>query len=231
MDLPLASASTRASARSLRHDIVDALRADIVCGRLTPGDRVLEVELARRFGVSRQPVREAIRSLEREGLLTSLPNRGTFVTRVSAEDALAIIDLRIELEGLAARRAVKHLTPGDARRLREIPKLMRQVARRADRAALVTLDLEFHELVLSRSQHHLLQAVLASLAVYTRGFIVHTKNYYGADLAQVATAHERLAEALVSGDPVRAEAAAQAHIREAAERLARLTERSPDDQA
>ena len=82
----------------------------IINGRLEPGERVLEVELARRFGVSRQPVREAIRTLEREGLLTSLPNRGTFVTRVSLDDAIAIQDIRAQLEGLAARLAVEHLT-------------------------------------------------------------------------------------------------------------------------
>jgi DNA-binding GntR family transcriptional regulator len=76
------------------------------------------VDLAHRFGVRRQPVREATRSLEREGLVTSLPNRGTFVTRVAAEDALAIIDIRIELEGLAARLAVQKFTPADTRRLR-----------------------------------------------------------------------------------------------------------------
>src|SRR5260370_39420143 len=83
-----------ARGRALRHDIADALRAEIISGRLEPGERVLEIDLARQFGVSRQPVREAIRTLEREGLLTSLPNRCTFVTRASLEDAIALQTIR-----------------------------------------------------------------------------------------------------------------------------------------
>ena len=69
---------------------------------------------------------------------------------------------------------------------------------------------------------------MASLAMYTRGFIVHTKNYYGRDLQQVATSHAELVEALLSHDPARAEAAAQAHIRRAAARLAQLDAAAAD---
>ena len=69
--------------RSLRHDIAEAIRQAIRDRRLAPGARILETDLAKRFTVSRQPVREAIRMLEHEGLLTSVPNRGTFVTRVT----------------------------------------------------------------------------------------------------------------------------------------------------
>ena len=88
---------------------------------------MLEIDLARQFGVSRQPVREAIRTLEREGLLTSLPNRGTFVTRVSLEDAIAIQDIRAQLEGLAARLAVG---PPDRRRLQALREIDQGDARR-----------------------------------------------------------------------------------------------------
>src|ERR1051325_505471 len=122
MDAP----SQLAHGRALRHAIADALRDEIIRGRLEAGERVLEIDLARRFGVSRQPVREAIRTLEREGLLTSLPNRGTFVTRVSLEDAIAIQDIRAQLEGLAARLAVAHLTSADFKRLRDLIKAMRE---------------------------------------------------------------------------------------------------------
>jgi len=208
--------------RSLRHDIAEALRQAIRDRRLAPGARILEVELARRFGVSRQPVREAIRMLEHEGLLTSVPNRGTFVTRVSVEDSIAICDVREELEGLAARLAVRNLTSADRERLLAIPGLMRQAAQEPDVNRLIELDLELHELVVARSGHRLLQEVLASIAVYSRGFIVHTKAYYDTDLEQVADSHEQLVAELVSGDPWRAEAAAQQHIREAAARLRRM---------
>jgi DNA-binding GntR family transcriptional regulator len=208
--------------RALRHDIADALRDEIVDGRLEPGERVLEVDLARRFGVSRQPVREAIRTLEREGLLTSLPNRGTFVTRVSPEDALAIQDIRAQLEGLAARLAIEHLTPADFKRMRDLIKDMRDAGKRRATHELVALDLEFHNLINSRSDHRLLLEVLASVGVYTRGFIVHTRSYYASqrDLQFVANSHALLLEALQSLDPERAEKAVHAHIQSALASLA-----------
>ena len=207
--------------RSLRHDIAEALREAIREHRLAPGARILEAELAQRFEVSRQPVREAIRMLEREGLLTSLPNRGTFVTRVTVDDSLAICDVRQELEGLAVRLAIRNLTAEDRARLRAIPLDMRAAAAERDTNRLVKLDLELHDLIVARSNHRLLQDVLESIAVYSRGFIVHTKTYYDADLEQVADSHELLVREILSGDPQRAEAAVQEHIREAAARLRR----------
>ncbi len=211
-----------ARGRALRHDIADALRTEIINGRLEPGERVLEIDLARQFGVSRQPVREAIRTLEREGLLTSLPNRGTFVTRVSLEDAIAIQDIRAELEGLAARLAVANLADANFKHLREIVKQMRDAGRRQEPHKLVALDLEFHEVINTHSRHRLLLEVLASVAVYTRGFIVHTKSYYArqVDLQFVANSHALLLEELLPRDPARAEQAVHAHIQTA---LASLT--------
>jgi DNA-binding GntR family transcriptional regulator len=212
-----ATMDTLPRGRSLRHDIADALRVEILDGRLEPGERVLEIDLARRFGVSRQPVREAIRSLEHEGLLTSLPNRGTFVTRVSFEDALAIQDIRAELEGLAARLGVTHLTQADFVRLDEIVQQMRAAGDRKLPHELVALDLEFHQLINTRSEHRLLLEVLGSVAVYTRGFIVHTRSYYGrqADLAFVANSHAALLEELRAGEPERAQLAVKHHIQSA----------------
>ena len=217
------------SGRALRHDIADALRDEIINGRLEPGERILEVELARRFGVSRQPVREAIRTLEREGLLTSLPNRGTFVTRVSLADAIAIQDIRAQLEGLAARLAVEHLSTADFKRLRELVRDMRTAARRRASHDLVALDLEFHNVINTRSEHRLLLEVLASVGVYTRGFVVHTRSYYARqrDLLFVANSHALLLEALLTREPDQAEQAMHAHIQSA---LASLTAASTEEE-
>jgi len=208
--------------RSLRHDIAEALRQAIRDRRIAPGARLLETDIARRFSVSRQPVREAIRMLEHEGLLTSVPNRGTFVTRVTVEDSIAICDVREELEGLAARLAVRNLSAEDLARLAVIPSQMREAADASDVNRLIELDLELHDLIVARSGHRLLQDVLASIAVYSRGFIVHTKAYYDADLGQVAESHQALVAEILSGDPRRAEEAVQQHIREAAARLRRM---------
>jgi GntR family transcriptional regulator, transcriptional repressor for pyruvate dehydrogenase complex len=143
-------------ARSLRHDIAEALREAIREHHLAPGARILGTE---------RP---------------SLPRASASAASPSAKrDAVA---------------------DGDVNRL-------------------VKLDLELHESIVTRANHRLLREVLDSIAVYSRGFIVHTKSYYDADLAQVADSHERLVAEILSGDPRRAEVAVQEHIREAAARL------------
>jgi DNA-binding GntR family transcriptional regulator len=228
----LETADALVRGRALRHDIADGLRQEITSGRLEPGARVLEIDLARRFGVSRQPVREAIRTLEREGLLTSLPNRGTFVTRVSLEDAIAIQDIRARLEGLAARLAAVQLTTADIKRLREIIGAMRTAGKRRAMDTLVALDLEFHALINKRSNHRLLLDVLASVGVYTRGFIVHLKSYYSSqpNLQFVANSHALLLEALLTREPDRAEQAVHHHIESALASLTRARSGEGSDQ-
>jgi DNA-binding GntR family transcriptional regulator len=220
----LDAGSPVARGRVLRHDIADALRDEILKGELAPGERVFEVELAQRFGVSRQPVREAIRALERDGLLTSLPNRGTFVTRVTLADAMAIQDIRARLEGLAARLAIANLSTADFKALRELVKQMRDAGRRSATHDLVALDLQFHDVIKSRSNHRLLLEVLASLAPYTRGFVVHAASYYERqrDLGFVADSHSLLLQALRTRDPERAELAVHSHVESALASLSKV---------
>ena len=97
--------------------IADALRADILRGALAPGQALRQEELAGRFGVSRLPVRDALLRLEGEGLVDVLPNRGAFVTALSAAEVREIYHLRALLEGDAIEQAVPRLTAADWRRI------------------------------------------------------------------------------------------------------------------
>ncbi len=97
------------SASTLRDGVADALRQAIISGRWSPSSRLHEVRIAQQMGVSRAPVREALRQLEEEGLVRSEPNRGTFVTELSIRDIEEIQRLREVLECFALRRAADRL--------------------------------------------------------------------------------------------------------------------------
>ena len=96
--------------RSLRDQVFARLEEDILSGRYLPGDALTECGIASTLGVSRTPVREAIRQLDQEGLVDFLPNRGAIVKGLSDEDIRDIGEIRTKIEGIAARRAAKTIT-------------------------------------------------------------------------------------------------------------------------
>src|SRR5574341_322553 len=106
--------------RNLVEQIATALRQAIADGKLRPGTRLLEVQVARQMGTSRAPLREALIQLEREGLVVRQPNRGAFVADLTEELVREVASLRGVLEGFAAGLAVKRLTEEDFRQLERI---------------------------------------------------------------------------------------------------------------
>ena len=97
--------------KSLRGQVFDKIRSDILKGRYQQGDELVECTIGKELGVSRTPVREAIRQLELEGLVRLVPNKGAFVNGISARDVTDIYLIRSRLEGLCARMAVENITP------------------------------------------------------------------------------------------------------------------------
>ena len=97
--------------KSLRGQVFDKIRSDILKGRYQQGDELVECTIGKELGVSRTPVREAIRQLELEGLVRLVPNKGAFVNGISTRDVTDIYLIRSRLEGLCARMAVENITP------------------------------------------------------------------------------------------------------------------------
>jgi DNA-binding GntR family transcriptional regulator len=185
---------------SLRRRASDALRSAIVEGRLQPGDRLKEVELAAQLGISRAPVREALRQLEHEGLVASLPYRATEVLGVSQEEiAEVLVPIRLTIESFAFRKAMALLTEADFEALARIVERMRAAGARGDLEALAEDDVRFHELVIERSgQPHCLQ-IWRSIeprvrAYFRRDAPAHPR----AD--ELADEHQELLDALAGGD-------------------------------
>lgn len=130
---------------SLSERVQCELERLILRGILKPGEHLKEQALADRLGVSRSPIREACRALERAGLVETIPHRGVFVRNVNLQDATDVFDIRAELAGIVAREAVHNVSPKWARVLAGLIERMDEAAAHKDADAYLDLNLEFHE--------------------------------------------------------------------------------------
>jgi DNA-binding GntR family transcriptional regulator len=133
----------------IRDRVVDALRDAIVAGRLKSGERIRERDMVAMLGVSRSPLREAIRILESEGLIRSLAHRGARVSELSATDLRELVDVRIMLEAFAARLAMDRLDQATLASLEDQVKRARAAGTRVDAWTNFSLALEFHGLLVA----------------------------------------------------------------------------------
>jgi DNA-binding GntR family transcriptional regulator len=131
----------------IRDRVVDALREAIIAGRLKPGERIRERELVALLGVSRSPLREAIRILETEGLITSLAHRGARVSELSATDLRDMLHVRIMLESFAARLFIERIDDRALRAMQDQVERARAPGYQVDLQADFDLGLEFHDLL------------------------------------------------------------------------------------
>jgi DNA-binding GntR family transcriptional regulator len=196
---------------SLRQRASDALRTAIVQGHYLPGDRLKEVELAEQLGISRAPVREALRQLEHEGLVASLPYRATEVLGVSQEEvAEVLVPIRLTIESFAFRNALPLLSEADFEELAQLVAQMREASERGDLDELAEDDVRFHELVIERAgQPHCLQ-IWRLIEPRVRAYFRRDAPAH-ASLDEVADEHEEL-RALQGGDEAALMATLERHI-------------------
>src|SRR4051794_21368291 len=150
--------------RSLADDIVDRLREAIFSGQLAPNERLREETLAEFLRVSRGPIREALGQLEREGLVIKEPNRGARVARLSRNDLDEVHSLRLALEKLAVRHAVRHAEPRHIEEMQSVVKAMLAALERGiTPQEAARLDIRFHEVLYEASKHQRLYNFWAML--------------------------------------------------------------------
>jgi DNA-binding GntR family transcriptional regulator len=187
--------------RTLRGQAYDILKRQLLSGELRPGERVNEVVMAARLGISRGPLREAIRNLEQEGLLTAAPHRGTFVRQLTEEEAAELQEVRLALETAAACRLALRFTP-EAKALLE-ERLVHLSALHQDDSTLaerMAADLAFHEAICEASGNETLLATWRSLIGRITIMVVNVGAQRMSQL-QDADAHRPLLDAIASGDP------------------------------
>ena len=199
----------------------EAIRADILSGKLAPGERLREEELTRQIGVSRTPIREALRRLESDGYTIVEPNKGASVPVYSKRDVDEIYGLRALLEGHAARRAASRILPEQIIELERINTAMKKEAAVATRGNEIEdhmrrsqLNQAFQEIILDASDNNRLLGIvrqLAQVALSVRTFA----EFDPAEEARAVDNLDELIRALKTGHPDWAEAAMRSHIHNA----------------
>ncbi len=218
-DPSVAGLPTGLGASDLPSQISGILEEAIISGVLEPGQRLRAEALATHYGVSRIPVREALRSLEAAGWVRIKPRYGVYVAERSEEELTALFDVRAVLEAHVARRAAERRTPEDLDELGRSVDLSRDAARRQDGAALTGLSTQFYS-ALGRAAHNsVLQATVASLQKRARFYFATVAKDLGRDWVHT---HEELLDAVRRQDGDAAARISQHHIEETGHAVQKL---------
>jgi len=196
---------------SLRGRVYKKLREDILSGVYKENEELKEITIGQELGVSRTPVREALRQLELEGLVTLIPNKGAYVTGITSKDIHDIYTIRSYLEGLCAKWACEHITDAQIEALEEILYLSDFHARRSHYSQLVELDNKFHELIYSACGSKILNHVLSDFHLYVERGRKITLSMPNRALKSNKE-HADIVEAIKKRDGQLAEALAHEHI-------------------
>lgn len=207
--------------------VVEAqLQQAILAGRIAPGERIVEAELARQMGVSRAPVREAARRLESLGLLVSRPRHGFTVRTVSPKQVNDLYEVRIQLELLGASLACQHASDADLARLDARVDEMVERAETLSSSERVALDLDFHFAVSALSGNHYLHRLLDNMQTEVRMFLALNEESYG-DLRTLAESHRPIVRALARRDVEAVQQALRFHLEDAKAHACGLFANSP----
>lgn len=154
--------------KSLRGQVFDKIRSDILNGKYKRGEELVESSIGKELGISRTPVREAIRQLELEGLVQLVPNKGAFVTGISEKDVRDIYLIRARLEGLAARMAAKNITSELLDAMEETVVLSEYHAKKEHYEQVCEMDSKFHKLLYKASGSRILEHTLTDFHQYVQ---------------------------------------------------------------
>lgn len=199
----------------LADHVYDSVCEHIIAGKLAPGERLREAQVAEALGVSRTPVREAFARLERQNLLTKEASGAYYVSRWDRQMLWEVATLRAALEGLGMRLACQHFSPEDYARLEEVIAQMDAAHQRGDDDRLIALDIAFHQILWARTGHSLLQQALEEMKAQVLYFMYNTRP---GDEQDYPSSHRELVEIMKSGNTERASEVIQEHIHLTAER-------------
>ena len=185
--------------KPLRDVVFESLRTAILEGKLKSGQRLMEVQLAEQLGVSRTPIREAIRKLELEGLVIMLPRKGAYVADMSFKDLIDVLEIRASLEGLAASLASGRRRDEDIEGLEKLAREFEESVKSGDIEEVLKKDVEFHEYIFSLANNKKLYQIINSLWEQVHRFRVTYVSDYEASLSLVEE-HNKIFEAIKEGN-------------------------------
>ena len=204
------SAIAQRRSRSLTGIVRDELERMILNGELKAGERLNEQGLATRLGTSRGPIREAARTLERDGLVTCIANQGVFVRQLSIEEAVELYELRAVVVGYACGRAAERATGPEKAEIRALVDQMDAAASAEDAARYYDLNLAFHDRLMEISRHgksaEIYQSLVKEAHLFRRRSLLSP-----AAMRESNSEHATMVAAIEAGDAASARTAAEKH--------------------
>ena len=202
---------------SLRSRVVEYLRESILDGELTPGERINEVFISLRLGISRAPIREAIRVLESENLVDTFERRGSFIKEITIRDVDEVYLVLSLLEGPICRLATENLTAEQERKLNSLLRRLKRALEKKEFAKSRLMFRDFHHLMARASDNQLLIKIRLSMRIQEEIF----HRAYKQDetsLTKAFSEHQAIGQAVIERDAARAELLMNEHVRNARER-------------
>lgn len=209
--------------------LIEQISQDIANGDLRPGDQLEEVELAARFGVSRTPIREAVRAMVDCGLLETRPRKGAFVRVLSAKELLDLFEVAAELEGLACRLSAANLTHTGAENIRAALQLCRDAHAAEDTAAYRNANLAFHDAIHRAADNQALIEQLQQMQMHINAYRSMPYDVRGR-LEKSVEEHAQICDAIMAGDGDQASTLMRDHMMLQGKRLPSII-RSMEQQA
>ena len=195
----------------LRDVVFNTLREAILKGELKPGERLMELQLAAKLGVSRTPIREAIRMLEQEGLAVTIPRKGAEVARMTEKDMEDVLEIREALDELAAKIACTRMTEDQLKQLETIKETFVESTRSHDVKRIAEADVSFHDVIYEATGNPKLVSMLNNLREqiyrYRVEYLKEEKNY-----PTLIGEHEAIVEALYARNQDEVVRAMHTHI-------------------
>ena len=197
--------------KPLRDIVFSALREGILSGELKPGERLMEVQLAEEMGVSRTPVREAIRKLELEGLVVMIPRKGAYVAGLTLKDVADVFEIRGSLEGLAAGLASERITDEEIEELENLLKELQVAVKEGDLDTTIKKDADFHQVLFNATRNERLAQMVNNLKEHIDRFRIQSFTN-PARMKSVLDEHQKIVDAIKERDADSAEKLAKDHI-------------------
>lgn len=185
--------------RSLTSIIFDRIREDILNNKYKVGEKIVEAKLADELGVSRTPVREALKQLELDGLVENIPNRGVVVKGITNQDIADIYTIRMEIEGIAAKWCVERMDESHIDTLKEIYELMEFYTFKKDVEKCFELNTKFHETIYMATKSRYLEHVLKDFQIFMKSTRIKSLKTEGR-MDNSLEEHRLILEALVNRD-------------------------------
>ena len=212
----------------LRDVVFKTLRRAILTGELKPGERLMEIHLANRLGVSRTPIREAIRKLELEGLVTMIPRRGAEVADITAKNLKDVLEVRRALEGLAIELACQRITEEKKQDLREKLSQVETAVSTKDSSAIASADVAFHNTIVEASDNDRLIQLVSNLGeqMYRYRFeYIKDESKHG----QIKQEHKIMFDSIMEKDREKAVEIVKTHINNQEEAIMRKIRKEHGD--